>query len=112
MYESYLIAPTVRGNTADLPTALASIIGLAGMETRVDHGDLSWLGAWLPDRCRQDFDLPEADQPLPPDLLQIRRHTHGVACAIVSGHSCGPFRRACAPGLDSHRRYRADCARP
>jgi hypothetical protein len=39
MDESPLIAPTVYGNTADLPTSLASIIGLAGMETRVDHGD-------------------------------------------------------------------------
>jgi hypothetical protein len=39
MDESHLNAPTAHGNTADLPTALASIIGLAGMETRVDHGD-------------------------------------------------------------------------
>jgi hypothetical protein len=39
MDESHLNAPTVHGNTADLPTALASIIGLASMETRVDHGE-------------------------------------------------------------------------
>lgn len=82
MDESHLNAPTVHGNTADLPTALSSIIGLASMETRVDHGEPGWLGAWLQHRCRQGFDLPEAEQPLPPDLLQIRRHTHGVACAI------------------------------
>jgi hypothetical protein len=61
MDESHLNAPTVHGNTADLPTALASIIGLAGMETRVDHGDPGWLGAWLQDRCRQGFDLPEVE---------------------------------------------------
>jgi hypothetical protein len=61
----------VHGNTADLPTALASVIGLASMETRVDQGEPGWLGAWLQDRCRQGFDLPEAERPLPSDLLQI-----------------------------------------
>ena len=61
MGESPLIVPTVHGNTADLPTALASIIGLAGAETRVDHGDPGWLGAWLQDRCRRGFDLPEVE---------------------------------------------------
>jgi hypothetical protein len=62
MDESQLNSPTVHGNTADLPMALASLIGLAGMETRVDHGEPGWLGAWLQDRCPQGFDLPEAEQ--------------------------------------------------
>jgi hypothetical protein len=43
------------------PTALASNIGQASMKTRVDHGKPSGLGAWLQDRCRQGFDLPEAE---------------------------------------------------
>ena len=43
------------------PTALASIIGQASMETRVDHGKPGGLGAWLQERCRQGFDLPEAE---------------------------------------------------
>jgi hypothetical protein len=55
MDESHLISPTVHGNTADLPTALVSIIGLAGIKTRVDHGDPGWLGAWLQDRCRRIY---------------------------------------------------------
>jgi hypothetical protein len=61
MDESQLNAPAVHVNTADLPTALASIIGLASMEPRVDHGEPGWLGAWLQDRCQQGFDLPEAE---------------------------------------------------
>jgi hypothetical protein len=43
------------------PTALASIIGQASMETRVGHGAPGGLGAWLQERCRQGFDLPEAE---------------------------------------------------
>jgi hypothetical protein len=62
MDESYLIAPRMHGNTADLPTALASIIGPAGVETRVDHRDPGWLGAWLQDRCRRGLDLPEVER--------------------------------------------------
>jgi hypothetical protein len=61
MGESHLIAPTVHGNTADLPMALASNIGQPSMETRVDHGKPGGLGAWLQARCRQGFDLPEVE---------------------------------------------------
>jgi hypothetical protein len=43
------------------PTVLAPIIGLASVETRVDHGEPVGLGTWLQERCRQGFDLPEAE---------------------------------------------------
>jgi hypothetical protein len=32
------------------------------MEPRIIHEQPAWLGAWLQDRCRQGFDLPEAEQ--------------------------------------------------
>jgi hypothetical protein len=77
MGESPLIAPTVHGNTADLPTALASIMGLVGMETRIGHGDPGWLGAWLQDRCRQGFDLPEVEH-----LCRIYYRFDGIPMAL------------------------------
>jgi hypothetical protein len=99
MDESTQNAPTVHGNTADLPAALASIIGMAGMETRIDHGEPGRLGAWLQDRCREGFDLPEAEAPLPPDLLQIRRHTQvALRARLASG---GGKRLLCAPSAYS-----------
>jgi hypothetical protein len=71
MDESHLNAPAVHANTADLPTALTSIIGLARMETRVDQGEPGWLGAWLQNRCQQGFDLPEAGHPCGPIYYRL-----------------------------------------
>jgi Putative Ig domain len=53
MDESHLRTPTARVNSADLPTALASIIGLARREICVDHAERAWLGAWFQGRSRQ-----------------------------------------------------------
>jgi hypothetical protein len=61
MNESQQNARSVHGNSADLPAALASIVGLARMEARVDHRDPGWLEAWLQDRSPKGFDLPEAE---------------------------------------------------
>jgi hypothetical protein len=43
------------------PTAPAPIIGQASVKTRVDHGEPGGLGTWLQERCRQGFELPEAE---------------------------------------------------
>ncbi len=31
------------------------------MEPRINHGQPGWLGAWLQDRCRRGFEVPEAE---------------------------------------------------
>jgi len=77
MGECPLIAPTVHGNTIDLPTARASIMELAGMETRIGHGDPGWLGAWLQDRSRRGFDLPEVEH-----LCRISYRFDGIPMAL------------------------------
>ena len=94
MDESHLNAPTVHGNTADLPTALVSIIGLASIDTRVDYGEPGGLGAWLQDGCRQSFDLPEAEHL----CRRIYSRFDGIPMALRAQLASGGGKRSlCAP---------------
>jgi hypothetical protein len=98
MDESHLNAPTVHGNTADLPAASASIIGLARMATRVDHGEPGRLGAWLQDRCGQGFDLPEAEHL----CRRLYYRFDGIPMALRAQLASGGGKRSlCAPSAYS-----------
>jgi hypothetical protein len=98
MDESHRNAPTVHGYTADLPTALASIIGLASMETRVRAVGVLLGLSWLAGCGGGDSTTPS-----PPALSYNGSHPFpavvGEAIALTPGVS-GPIDRyAVSPGL-------------